>query len=157
MRNFSKPCDGRFELHKLGNRRIGSLVALLLIGALIVVLKLHPWQSVTGVSASTRVQGGYAKNESFCGGTVQYRVSDKIATVTLNLVSLSPHREYSLDWMNNTVRGYTIGAFKTTSGGKVVSGSLRLFRPAETHGIRVNVYYITGGVNPTDIHHYGPC
>jgi hypothetical protein len=117
-----------------------------------------PASAAIGVSATTPLQNGYAKNETFCNrhGTVTYRVMKKVVVITVDLHSLTPKKHYSLDWQNNNVRGYTIGAFKTTSTGAVATGSLRLFRDAELHGIGVLVYYLSG-VNPKAILHFRPC
>lgn len=117
-----------------------------------------PASASTGASATTSVQNGYAGHEMFCGtaGTVTYSVAKRTVTVTADIHNLVKSKQYSLIWRNNSVRGYTIGAFETTSGGTVTPNSLRLFRSAETHGIGVIVYYLVG-VNPKAILHFKPC
>ncbi len=94
----------------------------------------------------------------FCrtDGTVKYSVVKHTVTITANLHNLAKSKQYSLIWQNNSVRGYTVGAFETTSTGTVAPDSLRLFRAAETHGIGVMVYYLVG-VNPKAILHFKPC
>ena len=117
-----------------------------------------PAGATGGTSATAQLQNGYAKYEKFCdsNGTVTYRVANQTVTVLVDLHSLIPKKQYALDWQNNKIRGYTIGTFKTTSTGAVVMGSLRLFRDAETHGIGVMVYYLSG-FNPKATLRFKPC
>lgn len=117
-----------------------------------------PAGAASGVSATTSLQNGYAKNETFCDGhgIVDYRVTKKTVTITVGLHSLTPKKQYSLAWQNNNVRGYTIGVFVTTSTGSVSTGTLRLFRDAEARGIGVVVYYLSG-IDPQAILHFKPC
>ena len=117
-----------------------------------------PAGATAGTSATTPLQNGYAKNEKFCdgNGTVTYRVTKQTVIVIVDLHSLIPKKQYALDWQNSKIRGYTIGTFETTSQGAVVIGSLRLFRDAETRGIGVMVYYLSG-FNPKATLHFKPC
>lgn len=126
--------------------------------ALLSMCISSPAGAASGASATTPLQNGYAKNETFCSshGTVSYRVTKKVVTIAVDVHSLRPKKQYSLAWQNNNVRGYTIGVFETTSTGAVTTGSLRVFRDAETHGIGVMVYYLPG-VNPKAILHFKPC
>lgn len=129
--------EARSEKFGLG---IAALTALVVLGSAL------PAGASSGTSGKTQLQSGYSKDERFCSenGTIDYRVTHHTALVTVKLHSLVPKKQYSLDWQNNGVRGYTIGVFETASDGSVAPGSLRLFRPAETQGIGVMVYYLSG-------------
>ncbi len=125
---------------------------------LVALYAASPASARTGISATTAVQNGYAEHEMFCGpdGTVTYSAAKRSVTITVNLHNLARKQKYSLIWRNNSVRGYTIGAFETTSAGTVAPDSLRLFRSAETHGIGVTIYYLVG-VNPKATLHFVAC
>jgi hypothetical protein len=109
-------------------------------------------------SAPIPVQSGYDVDEQFCGtfGVIQYEALKKRVELRLLLAPVKPNRQYSVDWQNNKVRGYTIGAFSTNGSGVVRRGSLRLFRPGEVRGIGVVIYSLVGNA-PLGLERFKPC
>lgn len=88
----------------------------------------------TVTSARIPVQLGYDGNEQFCGtlGKIQYVAIKHEVHFNLRLTAVKANREYSIDWQNNTVRGYTVGVFLTDHSGAIRKGSLRMYRPGES-------------------------
>jgi hypothetical protein len=90
--------------------------------------------------ATVPVQTGYARSEAFCAtgpltGRIAYEVSKGNATLVLAVAGLPRDATVGVDWLNDTVRGYTIASFATDREGGTVQGSLRLFRPGEKKAI----------------------
>lgn len=109
-------------------------------------------------SAPIPVQSGFDGSEQFCGtiGVVQYVALKSHVKLRVHFTALRANRQYSIVWRNNAVRGYTIGAFSTTSSGSVRKGSLRLFRPGEVRGIGIEVYFLVGLV-ASGVERFAPC
>jgi len=88
------------------------------------------------------LQGSYGRDETFCAtgperGRISYRVASDDATVGVSLAGLPASTTVSVDWLNDLVRGYTIGTFTTDTTGSSVPGTMHLFRPGETHGYEI--------------------
>ncbi len=113
--------------------------------------------SLPVVSAPISVQSGYDGSEQFCGtiGVVQYVALKSHVKLAVHFTALRANRQYSIVWRNNEVRGYTIGAFSTTSSGSVRKGSLRLFRPG-VRGIGIEVYFLVG-LAASGMKRFAPC
>jgi hypothetical protein len=138
---------------------------LIILAALTVALSISATTTGAGVvllpaitSAPIPVQSGYDASEQFCGtiGVIQYVALKERVELRLLLAAVKPNRQYSVDWRNNKVRGYTIGAFSTNGSGAARRGSLRLFRPGEVRGIGVMIYYQVGNA-PSGVERFKSC
>jgi len=109
-------------------------------------------------SPSIRVQSGYDKNEKFCGesGEILYEVNKNHVKLSLDLANLKSERQYQIDWRNNDVRGFAIGAFSTNNSGAIRDGSLKMFRAGEVRGIGILIYYLVG-YDPAGLRRFNPC
>jgi len=109
---------------------------------------------------STPVQSGFAQNEDFCAqrplvGRVDYRVRSGNATMQVNVRGLPPRRLVTIDWANNTVRGYLVGTIETNRNGTSIPASLNLSRAAETHGYKIVL--TTTAIDPRMLGTLWPC
>jgi hypothetical protein len=96
----------------------------------------------SGGQSSVSLQSGYGRSQTFCApqplsGTFSYRVSSGRASLRAVVHHLPRTALVGSDWTNNTVRGYLIGTLQTDDHGTSISGSERLFRPAEAQGYNV--------------------
>ena len=112
----------------------------------------------TVTSAPIPVQLGYDGNEQFCGtlGKIQYVAIKHEVHFNLRLAAVEANREYSIDWQNNSVRGYTVGVFLTDHSGAIRKGSLRMYRPGEVRGIGLMIYYLDR-FTPVGTQHFKAC
>jgi len=83
----------------------------------------------------------YRGTEPFClrsplSGTARYSVQAGRASFSLDIQGLPPKTDVGLDWVNNPVRGYLVGAFTTDAAGSYV-GTAQTFRPGEVRGIAI--------------------
>jgi len=150
----------------LDNRRVKHFGPRLIVLAVLTgALSVSATTTGAGVvllpavtSAPIPVQSGYDAGEQFCGsvGVIQYVALKSRVELRLLLAAVKPNRQYSVDWQNNKVRGYTIGAFSTNGSGAVRRRSLRLFRPGEVRGIGVVIYYLVGNA-PQGLERFKPC
>jgi hypothetical protein len=94
--------------------------------------------------ASVPVQTGYTGSETFCSsepltGTIRYAVSMGDARLSLRVGGLPVSSTVVVNWLNNSTRGYAIGAFATNSVGFSVPSSSRLYRPGESRGYEIRL------------------
>jgi hypothetical protein len=110
------------------------------------------------VSPPVAVQSGYSTSEAFCGrgGRVEYVVRGRQVRLDVQLGQLRPDRQYAIDWLNNDVRGYTVGSFMTNGAGKLEPGSFKLFRPGEVRGIEIVIYRVEG-IESSGRESFTPC
>jgi len=83
----------------------------------------------------------YRGTETFClrsplSGTARYSVRAGRASFALDIQGFPPKTDVGLDWINNPVRGYLVGAFTTDAAGSYV-GTAQTFRPGEVRGIAI--------------------
>jgi hypothetical protein len=88
------------------------------------------------------VQSGFRGKERFCAeapltGAIEYDGTSGTVRITVNVGGLPPASDISLDWQNDTVRGYTIAAFGTDRSSHSIQASLRIFRPGEVRGYQL--------------------
>ncbi len=133
--------------------RLSLKLGLLLVS---VVALSAAWNGVGGTSLQPRlmtakqsagqssvpVRSGYDGNEVFCApqplrGTLSYRVNSGRASVRVAIRHLPRSVLVGIDWSNNAVRGYLIGTVRSDGGGDSITGSERLFRPAEARAYKV--------------------
>ena len=93
---------------------------------------------VVDVSRSAHV---YRGTETFClrsplSGTARYSVRGSRASFVLDIHGFQPKTGIGLDWINNPVRGYLVGAFTTDAAGSYV-GAAQMFRPGEVRAIAI--------------------
>ncbi len=99
--------------------------------------------TVPETHSSIPVQSGFGQDEDFCaqpplGGTIEYRTSrGSSVTMRVEVKGLPPTRVVTIDWANNTVRGYEVGSFATDTSGASIPSSLNLTRPGETRGYKI--------------------
>ena len=65
----------------------------------------------------------------------------------LDIHGLPPETGVGLDWINNTVRGYMVGAFTTSASGGY-AGAARMFRLGEVRAIAIKFERSTGAGLP---------
>ena len=109
-------------------------------------------------SPSIAVQSAFAHNEKFCGpiGKVRYTVSGGRVAIHLDIYPQRPKTQFSIDWINNNLRGYTVGTFTTNRAGDPIDSTVQLYRGGEVRGIEMDIYYLVGFA-PTAIHRLYPC
>lgn len=95
-----------------------------------------------GPSGSVSVQTGFGGTEAFCAtsgvtGSVVYAASGGSVTMTVDVAGLPPRASVGINWLNDAVRGYNIAALETDASGQAQESTLRLFRPGETRGYRL--------------------
>jgi hypothetical protein len=83
----------------------------------------------------------YRGGETFClrsplSGTARYSVHAGRASFTLDIHGLPPRTGVGVDWINNPVRGYLVGAFTTGAAGGYV-GAAQTFRPGEVRAVSI--------------------
>ena len=83
----------------------------------------------------------YRGTETFClrsplSGTAQYSVDGGKVSFTLDMRGLPPKTSVGLDWINNPVRGYLVGAFTTGASGSF-DGVAQMFRVGEVRAIAI--------------------
>ena len=98
--------------------------------------------TTTSSTSPVAVQTGYGGHERFCAerpltGSIDYDGTTGFVRITLEVGGLPRESPVALDWLNNTVRGYTIAGFSTDRSGRAVQSSLRVFRPGELRGYQV--------------------
>lgn len=98
--------------------------------------------STTATTPAVGVQSGFGGRERFCAqppltGTISYDGTGGSVQIALAVGGLPADGDVLLNWLNNTVRGYAIAAFRTDRTGKSVQSSLRVFRPGETRGYQI--------------------
>ncbi len=110
------------------------------------VSSTSPRAASTADSATTTpavaVQSGFGGAERFCAqpplsGTISYDGTSGYVRIALAVGGLPAGDDILLNWLNNTVRGYAIAAFRTDRAGNSVQSSLRVFRPGETRGYQI--------------------
>lgn len=109
---------------------------------------------------TTPVQTGFGGQEYFCaqrplGGEIDYNGTSGKVLMHLTVNGLPSKSFVVINWLNNTVRGYTIGSFTTGSDGSSVPTSLRLFRPGESRGYEIIL--TTASDNPKTLGILWPC
>jgi hypothetical protein len=92
-----------------------------------------------GVVYASRSAHVYRSGETFClrsplSGTAQYSVHGGKVSFTLDMHGLPPKTSVGLDWINNPVRGYLVGAFTTGASGSY-DGVAQMFRAGEVRAI----------------------
>lgn len=97
-----------------------------------------------GPSGSVTVQTGFGGTEAFCAtggvtGSVVYAASGGSVTMTVDVAGLPPRAQVGVNWLNDPVRGYNIAAFETDGSGRAQESTLRLFRPGEKRGYRLQL------------------
>ena len=97
-----------------------------------------------GPSGSVSVQTGFAGTEAFCAtsgftGSVVYATSGGTATMTVDVAGLPPRASIGVNWLNDPARGYNIAALGTDASGQAQESTLRLFRPGESRGYRLQL------------------
>jgi hypothetical protein len=104
------------------------------------------------------VQSGFDRSENFCGttGTIRYSASEHQVQLGVRVSTLKPERQYLIDWLNNNVRGYSIGAFLTDRLGSVAKGSLKMYRAGEVRAEGLRIYYLVRNT-PTGWQRFEPC
>ncbi|MGO8870079.1 MAG: neocarzinostatin apoprotein domain-containing protein [Acidimicrobiales bacterium] len=110
---------------------------------------------VTAGRSTTPVESGFGGQEYFCAqppltGDTEYDGTSGQATMHLAVGGLPPTSWVALDWVNNPVRGYTIGSFTTDATGRSVQTSLTLVRPGEVRGYQL-VLTAAGGAQTLGI------
>jgi len=90
------------------------------------------------------VQTEFGGNETFCAGgpltgTMRYEVSHGEARLQLDVGGLPASSTVVVNWLNDSVRGYVVGAFSTDSAGSSSTSSARLYRPGETRGSEIQL------------------
>lgn len=109
---------------------------------------------------STAVENGYRGRQVFCtrpplAGRITYDGISGQATLTLGVSGL-PHLDtIGVDWINGPVRGYTIASFQTDQRGRANQRTLRMFRPGEVKGYRLDLE--VGIPNSRVFAHLSPC
>ena len=83
----------------------------------------------------------YRGSETFClrpplSGTAKYAVHAGIPSFALDIHGFPPKTGIGLDWINNLVRGYMVGAFTTHASGSYI-GAARMFRLGEVRAITI--------------------
>jgi hypothetical protein len=83
----------------------------------------------------------YRGTETFClraplSGTARYSVHAGRASFTLDIHGFPPKTGVGLDWINNAVRGYLVGAFTTNAAGGYI-GTAQTFRPGEVRAAAI--------------------
>jgi hypothetical protein len=83
----------------------------------------------------------YRGTETFClrsplSGTARYSVHDGGVNLTLDVRGLPSKTGVGLDWINNPVRGYLVGAFTTGASGSY-NGAAQMFRAGEVRAIAI--------------------
>ena len=94
-----------------------------------------------GVVYVSRAAHVYRGGETFClraplSGTARYFVHAGRASFTLDIHGLPPTTGVGVDWINNPVRGYLVGAFTTDAAGGYV-GAAQTFRPGEVRAVAI--------------------
>jgi len=90
------------------------------------------------VSRAARV---YRGTETFClrsplSGTARYSVDRGRVSFTLDIRGFPSKTSVGLDWINNPVRGYLVGAFTTGASGSF-DGVAQMFRAGEVRAIAI--------------------
>ena len=83
----------------------------------------------------------YRGTETFClssplSGTARYSVRGGRASLTLDIRGLPSKTSVGLDWINNPVRGYLVGAFTTGASGGY-DGVADMFRAGEVRAVAI--------------------
>ena len=83
----------------------------------------------------------YRSTETFClraplSGTARYSVHAGRVSVALDIHGLPSKPGVGLDWINNPVRGYLVGAFTTGAAGSY-DGLAQMFRAGEVPAIAI--------------------
>ena len=94
-----------------------------------------------GVVHASRSADVYRGTERFClrsplSGTARYSIHAGRASFTLDIRGFPPKTGAGLDWINNPVRGYLVGAFTTDASGSYI-GAARTFRPGEVRATAI--------------------
>jgi hypothetical protein len=94
--------------------------------------------------ATVSVKSEFAGSETFCAskplsGTITYEVAAGEARMALGVGGLPASSTVLINWLNNPIRGYVIGVFRTNSAGLSVTSSTRLYRPGETRGHEIRL------------------
>ena len=103
---------------------------------------LRPHASYRPATASvSRAAHVYRGTETFClhsplSGTARYSVHGGRVSFTLDIRGFPPKTGAGLDWINNPVRGYLVGAFTTDASGSYI-GAARTFRPGEVRATAI--------------------
>lgn len=143
-------------------RNAGLLCVLTFLGSACASGRRNETAPTTVVDAPpfVSIQSGYASDENFCAvapltGTIRYRAEHGVATFELHVRGLPSRSLIGLDWINDSVRGYTVAAFTTDGTGKSEAGSLRMFRPGEVKAIDLHV--ATTDIAATVLGRLRPC
>ena len=117
--------------------------------------------STESVPDNAAVQSGFAGTERFCAqpplvGHILYDGSTGTVRLTLAVSGLPPDSDIALNWLNNTVRGYEIAAFRTDARGEAAQSTLRIFRAGETHGFQIMLAK-TDRLRSTPLGRLDPC
>ena len=146
-------------------RRLYSLLALAAFALVLVGCGQSATTSTTSTAAqhlgpTTPVQTGYGGQEYFCAqqplrGEIHYDGVSGNVSMNVTVDGLPPNTFVSVNWLNNTVRGYVIGSFATGHAGGSIPTSLRLFRPGETRGYQILL--TTAATIPVNLGVLWPC
>lgn len=140
----------------MSRREIGSFAACIAALALTACTTGYssaapprPAGSTASSSRSTRPAAAYVSRrahvyrgtEHFClqaplSGTARYSVRAGKVSFTLDIHGLPPNTGVGLDWINNPVRGYLVGAFTTGAAGSY-DGVAQTFRAGEVRAIAI--------------------
>jgi hypothetical protein len=115
------------------------------------------------VATTLPPEAGFRGLEDFCAGApltghVLYdgtagQVVPGILTAAVG--GLPPNSAVYVDWSNDHIRGYIVGAFKTDSAGTPIPSSVRMSRLAETRGVEMVLESVS--VPPTVFGRLEPC
>jgi hypothetical protein len=78
-------------------------------------------------------------------GTVRYSVHGGRASFIIDIHGLPPKTSIGLDWINNAVRGYLVGAFTTSAAGSYM-GTAETFRPGGVRAVAISLNAPMGSV-----------
>jgi hypothetical protein len=94
-----------------------------------------------GIAYASRSAHVYRGAETFCmrsplSGTARYSIHAGRARFLMDIHGLPPKASVGLDWINNAVRGYMVGAFTTNAAGSYM-GTADTFRPGEVRAVAI--------------------
>ena len=100
------------------------------------------YNSQISPAGSTSIQLGFGGTEAFCAtsglsGSVVYAPSGDMVTMTVDVAGLPPGAGVTINWLNNQIRGYEIAAVDADFSGRAQESTLRMFRPGESRGYRL--------------------